>query len=57
MTKEQKITWLEIVHLTRAAILAAPSRIHADLPHLTAFDVATIDRHLRDSLTRLAAGP
>lgn len=54
---EVESTWLEIVTRTKAAILAAPSRIHADLPHLSKFDVSTIDRHLRDALTRLAAGP
>jgi phage terminase Nu1 subunit (DNA packaging protein) len=54
---EVESTWLEIVARARAAVLAAPSRIHADLPHLSKFDVSTIDRHLRDALTRLAAGP
>jgi phage terminase Nu1 subunit (DNA packaging protein) len=54
---EVAAVWLEIVHLTRSAVLAAPARIHADLPHLNKHDVETIDRHLRDALTRLAAGP
>ena len=54
---EVEATWLEIVARARAAVLAAPNRIHADLPHLSKFDVSTIDRHLRDALTRLAAGP
>jgi terminase small subunit / prophage DNA-packing protein len=54
---EVESTWLEIVARARAAVLAAPARIHADLPHLSKHDVETIDRHLRDALTRLAVGP
>jgi phage terminase Nu1 subunit (DNA packaging protein) len=54
---EVEATWLEIVARARAAVLATPSRIHSDLPHLSAYDVSVIDRHLRDALTRLAAGP
>jgi terminase small subunit / prophage DNA-packing protein len=54
---EIEATWLEIVARARAAVLAAPSRIHADLPHLSKFDVSIIDRHLRDALTRLSGGP
>jgi phage terminase Nu1 subunit (DNA packaging protein) len=53
---EVESTWATIVTETRNAILATPARIQAELPHLTAFDMATIDRHLRESLTRLAAG-
>ena len=48
-------TWSTIVTLTRDAVRATPSRIAADLPHLTAFDVATIDRHLREALARLGS--
>jgi phage terminase Nu1 subunit (DNA packaging protein) len=54
---EVESTWLEIVARARAAVLAAPARIASDLPHLSKFDIETIDRHLRDALTRLAAGP
>lgn len=52
---EVEATWSEIVVATRNAIMAAPARIQSDLPHLTAFDIATIDRHLRDALTRLGS--
>ncbi len=50
---EVESTWAEIVVACRNAILAAPERIWADLPHLTPFDVQVIDRHLREALTRL----
>jgi phage terminase Nu1 subunit (DNA packaging protein) len=36
-------TWSTIVTLTRDAVLATPSRIAADLPHLTAFDISVVD--------------
>jgi terminase small subunit / prophage DNA-packing protein len=54
---EIESTWLAIVAMTRAAILASPSRIHADLPHLSAHDVSVVDKHLREALTRLSEGP
>jgi terminase small subunit / prophage DNA-packing protein len=47
--------WSSIVIACRDAILAAPARIQASLPHLTAFDIATIDACLREALTRLGS--
>jgi phage terminase Nu1 subunit (DNA packaging protein) len=47
--------WAAIVISCRDAILAAPARIQASLPHLTAFDIATIDACLRETLTRLGS--
>ena len=37
-----------------AALLAVPSRIRAQLPHLSAHDAAVIDRELRAALAELA---
>lgn len=54
---EVEATWSEIVLRTRAAVLAAPERIHSDLPHLTAHDVQVIERVLRDALAGLAGSP
>ena len=53
---EVEATWVEIVRIARDAILSAPARINADLPHLTPFDVATIERHLRLALTGIGEG-
>jgi terminase small subunit / prophage DNA-packing protein len=47
--------WAAIVIMTRDAILATPARIRAALPHLSAFDIETIDGHLREVLTRLGS--
>lgn len=48
--------WASILRDVRAAILAAPSRIGSRLPHLTAHDVAEINRELSDALADLAEG-
>lgn len=40
----------------RDAVLRAPTRIAAQLPHLSRSDVATIDTALREALTELASG-
>ena len=45
--------WETILHQIKAVFLGLPSRIQADLPHLTAFDAATVDRHIRNALTDL----
>jgi phage terminase Nu1 subunit (DNA packaging protein) len=47
--------WAAIALACRDAILATPARIRAALPHLTAFDIETIDGHLREALTRLGS--
>jgi phage terminase Nu1 subunit (DNA packaging protein) len=52
---EIEAEWTAIVVACRNSILAAPTRIQSDLPHLTSHDVATIDRHLREALTLLGA--
>lgn len=48
-------TWTEIVLRTRAAVLATPAQISAELPHLTRHDVSVVDRKLRDALTALGS--
>jgi phage terminase Nu1 subunit (DNA packaging protein) len=40
----------------RARLLAVPSRLRASLPHLSASDVALIDREIRNTLEGLAHG-
>ena len=43
--------WRELLAGIRSRMLAVPSRVRQHLPHLTAADVATIDRETRDALT------
>lgn len=45
--------WASILRTVRAELLALPSRIQQRLGHLTAADVAAIDREIRDVLTEL----
>jgi phage terminase Nu1 subunit (DNA packaging protein) len=47
--------WAAIVVACRDAILATPARVAAELPHMTAFDISVVDRHLREALTRLGS--
>lgn len=46
--------WAGILRDLRSALLAIPSRVGATLPHLTAHDVATLDRELKAALAALA---
>jgi terminase small subunit / prophage DNA-packing protein len=46
--------WGDMLRQVRARILAAPSRLRAALPHLTAADVIAIDREIRDALQEAA---
>lgn len=50
-------TWVTIVTMTRDAVLATPSWISAELPHLTQYDLSIVDKHLREALQRLASEP
>jgi hypothetical protein len=45
--------WSGILRTVRAGMLAVPSRVAQRLPHLTAHDVAEIDREVRDVLTEV----
>lgn len=49
-------TWSNILRDLRARLLAVPSRCGAALPHLTAHDVAQVDREVRRALEDLADG-
>jgi len=49
-------TWADILRGLRSQLLAIPSRLRADLGHLSAADVAQIDRALRDVLTEAGGG-
>ncbi|TIS46180.1 terminase small subunit [Mesorhizobium sp.] len=48
--------WQSILRDVRAAVLAVPSRYGATMPHLTANDVAMLDREIRAALEGLADG-
>lgn len=48
--------WAEVLRKVRAQVLAVPSRLRSSLPHLTAADVAIMDREIRDTLEGLAHG-
>lgn len=48
--------WADVLRGVRSQVLAVPSRIRSSLPHLTAQDVAQIDRELRDTLTEMGGG-
>ncbi len=48
--------WQTILRDVRAAILAVPSRYGAAMPHLSASDVAALDREIRAALEGLADG-
>jgi phage terminase Nu1 subunit (DNA packaging protein) len=52
---EVESTWATIVTMTRDAVLATPARIQSELPHLSAFDLTVVDKHLREALTRLGS--
>ncbi|MCD1642468.1 hypothetical protein [Aurantimonas coralicida] len=46
--------WADVLRGVRAAMLAVPSRVRGRNPALTAADVQTIDREIRDALEALA---
>jgi phage terminase Nu1 subunit (DNA packaging protein) len=47
---EVEAAWSGVLRTVRAGMLAVPSRVSQRLPHLTAADVAVIDRGVRDAL-------
>ena len=51
---EVQRNWTGIARSIRAGVLALPTRVQARLPHLTAHDVAEIEREARAVLTELA---
>lgn len=46
--------WVAVLRDVRAAMLALPSRVQQRLSHLTAHDIATMDREIRDALQEAA---
>jgi phage terminase Nu1 subunit (DNA packaging protein) len=48
--------WQSVLRDVRAAVLAIPSRFGAAMPHLSASDVAALDREIRAALEGLADG-
>lgn len=46
--------WTSILRMVRSRMLASPSRIQQQLGHLSAHDVAVIDRELRDALVDMS---
>ena len=46
--------WSAILRKVRAGVMAVPSRIRQQLPHLTAHDIEIIDMELRQALEGLA---
>lgn len=48
--------WSDILRTVRAGVLAVPSRVQQRLPHLSAHDVAEIDREVRAALQQVAGG-
>lgn len=48
--------WQAVLRDVRATVLAVPSRYGATMPHLTAGDVAALDREIRAALEGLADG-
>ena len=49
--------WSDILRMVRSGLLALPSRIQQRLGHLTAHDLAVMDREIRDTLEELSDDP
>jgi phage terminase Nu1 subunit (DNA packaging protein) len=48
--------WANVLRDVRSTVLAVPSRVGSKLAHLTAHDVAEIDREIKSALEGLANG-
>lgn len=55
--KEVEAMWGDVLRMIRARLLAMPGRVQQRLGHLSAHDVATIDREIRDTLTEISDDP
>lgn len=53
---EVERAWANVLRDVRSALLAVPSRIGATLPHLSAHDVAAVEREIKAALEGLANG-
>lgn len=49
--------WADILRMVRSGMLALPSRVQQRLGHLTAHDLAILDREIRDTLEELSDDP
>lgn len=55
--KEVEAQWSDVLRMVRSGILALPSRVQQRLGHLSAHDLAVIDREIRDTLEELSDDP
>lgn len=55
--KDVEAQWADILRMVRSGMLALPSRVQQRLGHLTAHDLAEIDREIRDTLEELSDDP
>lgn len=55
--KEVEAMWSDVLRMIRSRLLAMPGRVQQRLGHLSAHDVAAIDREVRDTLTEMADDP
>lgn len=53
---EVERAWANVLRDVRSTLLAVPSRIGATLPHLSAHDVAAVEREIKAALEGLANG-
>lgn len=53
---EVERAWANVLRDVRSALLAVPSRVGATLPHLSAHDVAAVEREIKAALEGLANG-
>lgn len=53
-TAEVERAWSNVLRDVRSALLAVPSRIGATLPHLSAHDLAAVEREIKAALEGLA---
>lgn len=49
--------WSDILRMVRSGMLALPSRIQQRLGHLSAHDLAALDREIRDTLEEISDDP
>jgi phage terminase Nu1 subunit (DNA packaging protein) len=51
--KAVEVEWSSVLRTIRAGMLAVPSRFAARLPHLTKYDIAELDREIRQALLEI----
>lgn len=52
--RDVEAAWAAILRDVRAGMLAVPGRVQQTLPHLTAHDLQTFDREIRDALAEMS---